>query len=202
MEAGKSYRKNQEKPSGLAKMNLTENPRPLLPNPDKARKIDFQERMRLLGQNRWQLDPTAETSPRFEWENYNDYGYVETDFVDLHPLPAGSELFFTGKHINASYWSVKILEKNVIKLWRDRGGQSSGLVGGIDYLFICDGNSQIPNSTEQNVYTGMLAAAGNCGYRVRIALPYFNYDAQKKVLLPKETDIWFDEIKRLFLKKA
>ncbi len=100
----------------------------------------------------------------------NELKLKEVDVVDLFSLPINSLIYVHGQHNRASYWLLRLSEKDgqrEVDIWRNL--DSDGLHGGIDKMIAVD-IQESDGKIKWIMDKGILRKGAN------MAFPYFDYE--------------------------
>jgi len=188
---------------------FSSSPKEALGHLEKSQRVNFwkknNEMRQTIEEGRWMIDPEDELSPIFEFDTWEQDGYQKSDFVDLKDLKPNTTVYFFATNSHAFY-TIKIVEGGKIKIWRDRAGQTTGLVTDAGNLGVFDQTSMDDQTNEVNYYSGCLASSSGTRKQPRISIPIFNYERYEsqrgRVMPPTPGDNWMDFIKEIYVKQA
>lgn len=141
--------------------------------------------------SRWRLDPKQEAAPII---NATNTGVRRASFVDLHILPPGSLVSWEGEHHGAGY-TLKKIDDRTVEVWQTGSGKGAGLIGNLEDIATKDHVTYNQATDEIMVYKGVLIRNRTAGVQTGISMPYFTYDKDHRVELPRTH--WMDTIQSL-----
>ncbi len=141
----------------------------------------------------WLPDPAGEACPDF---NEHDPRLIAADVVDLHKLPVGTLLNWSGSH-PAAYYFMRIEPGGKVKAWRGgREEEVSGLMGNIDDIKM-DDIKHVNTNNLVTEFTGVLISKEVPDVLASANMPYFDYDTNG--VAKKPNSIWLDGVNKVYL---